>query len=86
MAMSMKSKKNCSETIFKKGDTMMHPTAPDKRRKQMRRSRFDNADRVLDDFIASVARRLRVPLRSILRSSRLTREYAGVLDDATGEY
>ena len=48
--------------------------------------RLEAADRVLDDAVFSVAGELRGSLRSILKLSRLIREFDGEVDTDTREY
>lgn len=65
---------------------MTQPGAPGERRVQERRQQLKNAERVFDDYIASVARELRLPLRSILRLARMLGEHEGAVDAETRQY
>lgn len=56
------------------------------RRVQERRKRRENAEQVFDEYISSVAKELRLPLRSILRLARLLGEHEGVVNAETREY
>jgi signal transduction histidine kinase len=56
------------------------------RRVQERRKRLENAEQVFDDYVATVANELRLPLRAILRLARLLGEHEGAMDAGTREY
>ena len=65
---------------------MTHGNGSGERRVLERSERRENVDQVFEDYLSSVADELRLPLRSLIKLTRLLGEHEGHLNAGTREY